>query len=946
MATGEELNTAQQQAVDIVDGPVLVVAGAGTGKTRVIVERVQCLIEKGVAPESIMALTFTEKAAAEMLDRLNSAKTGVTLDTVIATFNRFGNELLQAYGAEYGLGRLRLLGDTGQLVFVREHLDSFELEYFAPVSNPEGQLEALVKYTSLLKQQLVTPGQYRTYATRLPANDAAEKLEKQKHQELAHFFDMYVRLCREQQVIDYDDQIYLTIELLQARPNILKELQKRYRYVLVDEFQDTNPMQSALVELLAGDSQNVMVVGDDDQSIYGWRGATLANILDFTNKYPKAKQVALIENYRSSQAILDAAYRLIQHNNPNRLEATNHLDKRLRSNQPAGEPPGVRHFATHESELGWVAEDIQRRLKAGEDPGSIAVLARRTQGVMDMHAALELSDIPHAVAGLTSNVYDQPAVSYLLEVLKAIADPLDDLALFHTLSGPVFRIDVTSLAGLSAAARREHVPFQSALSESDDERLTDALTTLESWREQSGDMTVGALAYSIITDSGWKNDLYERVRTDPNVEAEVQALSKFFATLKEYERVSAVASVQQYMSALPTLRAAGSTFADPTLDISDSLVNILSIHRAKGLEWDTVYIIDCTEGSFPMQSFGGSLKLPDELKQNATAADERLAEERRLMYVAATRARRHLVLTHADRRGSGAVRKPSRFIAELQETHDSTTTVEEPIQTDLELFAPRESSGAVTLPAQLQDSDGNIVLSVSQIEDYLRCPQDFYYQHVLSMPLPPAPHMQYGSLLHGLIEQIHRARRRNAPLPPLPDLLDETLAALPKIGYASARSRERAYEQAKQSITAVYTRFIVEDMPLEAEQSFTYKLPSAPLIIKGRIDAVYKLGDGVEIRDFKTGGSVTTHEKAKQRATSSTQLTLYALAWKGLHDEMPALLTLDFIDTGQVGSVRKQPKSLDTLTTKLEKMVQQLRAGVYEGSADHTFCKHPLGPVT
>jgi DNA helicase-2/ATP-dependent DNA helicase PcrA len=272
--------------------------------------------------------------------------------------------------------------------------------------------------------------------------------------------------------------------------------------------------------------------------------------------------------------------------------------------------------------------------------------------------------------------------------------------------------------------------------------------------------------------------------------------------------------------------------------------------------------------------------------------------------------------------------------------------VEEPIQTDLELFAPRESSGAVTLPAQLQDSDGNIVLSVSQIEDYLRCPQDFYYQHVLSMPLPPAPHMQYGSLLHGLIEQIHRARRRNAPLPPLPDLLDETLAALPKIGYASARSRERAYEQAKQSITAVYTRFIVEDMPLEAEQSFTYKLPSAPLIIKGRIDAVYKLGNGVEIRDFKTGGSVTTPEKAKQRATSSTQLTLYALAWKGLHDEMPALLTLDFIDTGQVGSVRKQPKSLDTLTTKLEKMVQQLRTGVYEGSADHTFCKHPLGPVT
>jgi DNA helicase-2/ATP-dependent DNA helicase PcrA len=289
-----ELNAAQKIAVAIIKGPVLVVAGAGTGKTRVITERIAELIDKGVEPRSILALTFTEKAAGEMLDRVNADKTGVTLDTTIATFNRFGNDLLRAYGTEYGLGRQQLLGETGQLVFLHEHLDDLELDYFAPISNPDGQLELLASYVSLLKQQLVTPNAYNAYLSKLPKNDEAERLEHQKHEELARFFAIYLRLCRRWQMIDYDDQIYLAIEMLEARPNILKALLERYQYILVDEFQDTNPMQSKLVDLLAGTSQNIMVVGDDDQSIYGWRGATLANILDFSARYPKTEEVTLI----------------------------------------------------------------------------------------------------------------------------------------------------------------------------------------------------------------------------------------------------------------------------------------------------------------------------------------------------------------------------------------------------------------------------------------------------------------------------------------------------------------------------------------------------------------------------------------------------------------------------------------------------------------------------
>lgn len=934
----EALNKKQQAAVDSTDGSVLVVAGAGTGKTRVVVERISRLIRDGVEPSHILALTFTEKAAAEMLDRVSAESLGSAIDTTIATFNGFGNELLQSYGSEWGLGSFRLLGETGKLVFLRQHLDELELDYFAPISNPVSQLDNLAGYASLLKQQLVSPETYVQYAAGLSASDPAEQLEKIKHTELAHFYRTYLQLCRDNQVIDYDDQIFLTIRLLQERPNIRRELQERYRYVMVDEFQDTNPMQSALVDLLAGSYKNLMVVGDDDQSIYGWRGATLANILDFNKRYPAARAVTLIDNYRSTQSILNAAYRLIQHNNPERLEVINKLDKRLQAQQPDGPAPRAKHFYNLGAELAWVAEDINKRLQNGQDPSSIAVLARRSQTVLKIHEILGLYDIAHAMAGLSNDMYAQPVVKQLIEGLKAISDPLDDMALFHVLSGPLFAANHTALAELAAVARREHERLADVIADAENEDFVAPLKTITDWRIASAELSVGDLAYRMITDSGWKQQLYERSGDDPTVARQVSALSQFFVTLKEFERIADVASVQSYLLSLPALEAGGHDFEDASLDISDSLVNVLSVHRAKGLEWETVYIVDCTEGSFPLRRRGSSLVVPDKLKAVASRADEHLAEERRLMYVAATRARRELTLTYADRHGSGAPRRPSRFLEELLTALPSETEVDA-AQTGLERFAPRVLATAVALPAAMQ-SDGKLVMSVSQIVCWLNCPQDFYYQYVLGMPLPDDPSRQYGTAIHAAIERIHEGRRAGTP-PSLDETVDGVKAALPTRGYASAGSRQRAHVQALQSVRQLYDRFMREPLPLEVEQAFSVVLPDTALRIVGRIDAVYQLDKGVEIRDFKTSTSVNTPEKAKSRATSSQQLTLYALAWQLMHDEMPALLTLDFVETGQIGSVRKQPKSLDTMRAKLEVMVAQLQAGEYPLGKDHTYCKHP-----
>lgn len=935
----EALNDAQAQAIGITDGPVLVVAGAGTGKTRVIVERIIRLIQTGVEPKNILALTFTEKAAGEMLDRVSEASLSTALDATVATFNGFGNDLLQAYGHEWGVGNIRLLGETGQLVFLREHFDELELDYFAPVSNPDGQLDKLARYVSLLKQQLVDPETYDKYAQNLPVADKADKLEKQRHAELARVYTRYIQLCRENQVIDYDDQLYLTIQLLKARPNILRELQGRYRYILVDEFQDTNPMQSALVDLLAGSHKNIMVVGDDDQSIYGWRGATLANILDFKGRYPAAQDITLIENYRSTQSILDAAYRLIQHNNPERLEIINRLDKRLHAQTNDGPAPQTKHFYTLEAELTWLADDIAGRLQRGQDPSSIAVLARRTQTVQKAHETLELHNIPHALAGLGNNIYVEPAVRQLIEGLKAVGDPLDDIALFHVLSGPLFELEPGKLSEIAAASRREHEPLIEVIRAAETTDFQDALKLIEDWRQHSTELSVGNLAYAMITDSGWKQRLYEQAAGDPEIERQAQAVSKFFTTLKEFERTAAVASVQNYIANLPVLQASGSDFEDVSLQVSDELVNVLSVHRAKGLEWDTVYIVDCTEGSFPLQKRGGGLEVPGDLKATKSRADEHMAEERRLMYVAATRARKELVLTYANRHGNGAPRRPSRFLGELFTKLPGEVEAEND-QTSLELFAPRVHAKTAPLPLSMQQ-DGRLTLSVSQIVCWLDCPQDFYYKFVLGMPLPPNPNRQYGTAIHEAIESIY-AGRRLGKVPSIEEILGQVQSALPRAGYASARSRERAHAQALISARAIYKRFLNEPLPIEIEQSFGVNIPGLPLKVVGRLDAVFQHENGVEIRDFKTTTSVNTPEKAKARATGSQQLTLYALAWQLQHDELPALLTLDFVETGQIGSVRKQAKSLDTLRTKLATMVTQLQAGEYPPGKDHTYCAHPI----
>src|SRR6267378_2088992 len=382
----EGLNPPQAAAVTHETGPLLIIAGAGTGKTTVITRRIAWLIAtRRARPDEILALTFTDKAAAEMEERVDTLVPYGYADVEIATFHAFGDRILREHALEIGLTPdFRVLNRAEQTIFFRDRLFELPLAHYRPLGDPTRHLQALITLISRCKDEDISPEEYQAHAGRLEREAAAavdyeEARERAAQQrELAATYAKYEELMTRDGCVDFGDQIVLVLKLLRARPNVRAGLQRRYKYVMVDEFQDTNHAQFELVKLLRARHGNLACVCDDDQAIYRWRGAALSNVLAFLDRYPEARQVVLTENYRSHQKILDAAYRLIVNNNPDRLEVRSGISKHLIAvHEPDGPAPAHLHYETGTQEADAVAHAIREHVDGGRwGYDDVAILVR------------------------------------------------------------------------------------------------------------------------------------------------------------------------------------------------------------------------------------------------------------------------------------------------------------------------------------------------------------------------------------------------------------------------------------------------------------------------------------------------------------------------------------------------------------------------------------------
>ncbi len=448
------LTDEQRRAVEHGVGPLLIVAGAGTGKTHVLTARVVHLIAAQKAkPHEILAVTFTEKAAAQMQERVDLNTPLGLNDAAIKTFHGFGDEVFREFALELGRsGELRVLSSAEQVIFVREHLYDLPLKKYRPSGDPLRYVRALLDLFGRARDEDVSPEAYTDYAAKLRADigdgiDAdVRKDDADTHEELAKVYAAYTRLKEDTGVIDFGDQIALCLGLLREHPAAARRLRNRYRYVLVDEFQDTNAAQFTLLAKLVEPHRNITVVGDDDQSIFAWRGATLGNFEAFQNAYPDATVVTLVENRRSSQGILDAAYSLISHS-PDRLETRLGVDKHLRGREATGEVE-VDHlqYVSGADEAEEIANRIARdALRRQRRYGEFAILVRNNSDATPFLNALARRQIPAHFSG-GGQLYERPEIRLLISFLSAVATPTD--------SRHVYNLAVSALYATSSRRSR------------------------------------------------------------------------------------------------------------------------------------------------------------------------------------------------------------------------------------------------------------------------------------------------------------------------------------------------------------------------------------------------------------------------------------------------------------------------------------------------------------
>ena len=626
------LNREQRMAVETLEGPVLILAGAGSGKTRALTCRVANLIDHGVQAWHILALTFTNKAAKEMKERTaRLVGEAAAEDAWISTFHSTCARILRRDIEKLGYQRsFAIYDDDDQQAVLKETLKKLNIDPdFLSVREIQGKI-------SDAKNRLLSPDEW-----------FMQTLRDYKSSHIHDVMIQYEQRMRQLNALDFDDLLVKTLELLADHPPVLQYYQDRFQYVLVDEYQDTNKAQYELVRLLTSQSRNLCVVGDDDQSIYGWRGADIQNILDFEKDYPDAKVIRLEQNYRSTANILDAANQVIAHN-------YNRKDKRLWTRIGEGEKIRIFTALDERDEAAWIADTVHNLNRSGEKLGNMAILYRTNSQSRVLEETFMRAGIPYMIFG-GLKFYERKEIRDLISYLRVLVNPSDDISLRRIINVPRRSIGESTVEALAEHAARNEMPLYSAMIDLpstmgsrprkcvlDFFMLMTRLSTLKET------LSLEEYVRTVIEETGLREQ-YEKENSDES-RARIENMDEFLGAVAEYAKMSEDATLEGYLENVALV-----TDMDRA-DTSRDYVTLMTLHSAKGLEFQNVFIAGMEENIFP--------------SYRSIENDDRLEEERRLMYVGITRARKRLYLSCARRRtlyNQEKYNEPSRFLKEIPE---------------------------------------------------------------------------------------------------------------------------------------------------------------------------------------------------------------------------------------------------------------------------------------
>ena len=630
------LNKEQKEAVQHTEGPLLIMAGAGSGKTRVLTHRIAYLIkEKSVAPRNILAITFTNKAAREMKSRV-SRLVGPEGDYMwVSTFHSMCVRILRRDIDRIGYNsNFTILDSSDQLSVIKQVLRNLNID------TKQFEPRAMLNRISGAKNELITPEKF------------SEHVGNFYDRQVAQVYDAYQKMLRKNQSLDFDDLIMETIHLFKRVPEVLEYYQRRFQYIHVDEYQDTNHAQYYLVKQLATRFQNICVVGDSDQSIYRWRGANIENILTFEKDYPTTRTILLEQNYRSTKSILDAANHVIEHN-------TGRKPKKLWTDNPNGNKINYYQGATEQEEALFITDKIQELIREeGYTPGDMAILYRTNAQSRAIEDTLMKSGVSYQMVGGTK-FYDRKEIKDLIAYLRLIMNPNDDLSFERVVNEPKRGIGKTSVERLRAYAAANDISFYQAVKEVDftgvSKRAANALADfgelVKTLSQQQEFLTATDMVEAVLKRSGYEESL-ENERTI-EAQSRLENLEEFMTVTKDFEEKNE--DDKTLIAFLTDLAlVADIDQVDEEDPDQEEKITLMTLHAAKGLEFPVIFLIGMEENVFP--------------HSRSMFEEEEMEEERRLAYVGITRAEKQLYVTHAKMRtlfGRTNMNPISRFINEI-----------------------------------------------------------------------------------------------------------------------------------------------------------------------------------------------------------------------------------------------------------------------------------------
>lgn len=974
-----KLNSEQKRAVDAIDGPVMVVAGPGTGKTQILTLRIANIIAKtDTSPENILALTFTDSGVNAMRKRLAEMIGSGAYRVGIYTFHSFANEVIKNNPEDFA----RIIGaesitEVDQIAIIEDIVVASELPLLKPFGDSFYYVRTILQKISDLKREGVSPKEYKKiidqeekvfeqddskyhdkgkYAGKMKSVYADQEKMIKKNRELAYIYERYQEELEARKMYDFNDMIVELLNALRHKEDLLLRLQEKHQYILVDEHQDTNNAQNKILELLANfhDNPNLFVVGDEKQSIYRFQGASLENFFYFKHLYPTAELVTLKHNYRSTQSILDSAHSLI----PGETAL-------LAETSVPSKPISLVSFDSKQQEIVWVAEEIERMIQDGVSAEEIAILYRNNAHAFPLLEILAKKGI-QAVVESDQNLFEDEDIVQLLDLARAVQYPDENEALTRLLFGSALSLDplvVTKLVRSASQKRKklliemmtdEKLLKEEGFSDENRTRIVELGKNILNWKHTAENTNLVEMLEVVMRETGFLNYLLAK---DRGVER-VETIGVLFDEARSLVLTREGAKLKEFLEYIDRLKTHSITIKKRTGRVREGAVRLMTAHRSKGLEFDYVFITGVNDGTWGNQKKRELLPLLSQVfslfetvpGEDKTASDDTM-EERRLFYVALTRARKHVTLSYALQREDGKEILPSQFIGEIKEELVSFVDTEKFVHSwpekQIILFNKRiresvsDDEYKEQMKAFVREKLLSQGLSVSALNNYLKSPWLFFFRNLVRIPSAMNKSLVFGNAVHGALQTFFNSARGEQ----YPSC--EHLIASFKVSLESQDYNEKDFDDLLKKGEGVLRRWYEEyqgSWNLDVRTEFRVSGVSLPEesgqelpLLTGVLDKL-EFNDSsrthVTVVDYKTGKPKTEGEVRGTTKSSHgeyyRQLVFYKLLLK--YYQGGALVmdkgVLEFVESDEKGGFRRYEFEIND--QEVEELEQEIRRVVAE----------------